>query len=304
LTKKLAISVAIPAYNRPEMTVRAVRSALAQRPYPPEEVVVVDDGSTDGTGEAAGAAGARVIRHAVNRGEGGARNTAFREARQPWVALLDSDDEWLPDHLAALWPHREGRVVLGSTAIASGADPKHALLWGRDRDSAQLLSSPADLLRGGNALVASSVLVRRDVVLDAGGFREDLLRCADLDLWLRVLEHGTGLVSPAVTVRYHLHGAQISDNRAEMRSAHRAIVATYSDRQWCTPALRAHVDGILRWDELRAALRSGDHRAAVRCAVELGTDPRKVASVIRLLASRRALRARTRRYRQHAGRRG
>src|SRR3954464_2889077 len=104
------------------MTARAVRSAFGQRPDPPAEVVVVDDCSSDATGAAAAAAGARVIRHPVNRGEGGARNTAVREAREPWVALLDSDDEWLPGHLAALWPHREDHVVLGATAVASGGD--------------------------------------------------------------------------------------------------------------------------------------------------------------------------------------
>src|SRR3954469_17268706 len=232
------------------MTARAVRSAFGQRPGPPAEVVVVDDCSSDETGAAAAAAGARVIRHPANRGEGGARNTAVHEARQPWVALLDSDDEWLPGHLAALWPHREGRVILGSTAVTSGAGPGR--LWGRERDTPQRLSSPADLLRSGNALVASSVLVRRDAVLAAGGFREELELGADLDLWLRVLEQGPGLVSPAVTVRYHLHADQVSGNRAAMWEAHRAIVAGYRDRPWCTSNVRAAVEGILGWDELRA----------------------------------------------------
>src|ERR1700742_3869689 len=104
LALTLSVSVVIPAYNRPEMTARAVRSALARGPVAPAEVLVVDYCSSYATGEAARAAGARVIRHAVNRGEGGARNTAIREAREPWVALLDSDDEWLPGHLSALWP--------------------------------------------------------------------------------------------------------------------------------------------------------------------------------------------------------
>jgi glycosyltransferase involved in cell wall biosynthesis len=297
----LAVSVVIPAYNRREMTVRAIRSALAQRPDPPAEVVVVDDCSTDGTGDAARAAGARVIRHPDNRGEGAARNTAIRESREPWVALLDSDDEWLPGHLAALWPHRDGRVVLGSTAIASGSGAAAGRLWGRDRDTPRALASPADLLRGGNALVASSVLVHRDTVLAAGGFREDLRFGADLDLWLRVLERGRGLVSPAVTVRYHLHEAQVSGDRAALWEAHRRIVVAYRDRPWCTPALRAEVDGILRWDELRAALREGDRRRAARHAARLAADPRKLLAVARLIRSRRALRARSHRYRTAGG---
>jgi glycosyltransferase involved in cell wall biosynthesis len=297
----LAVSVVIPAYNRPEMTVRAVRSALAQRPDPPAEVVVVDDCSTDGTGDAAVAAGARVIRHPENRGEGAARNTAIREAREPWVALLDSDDEWLPDHLASLWPYRDGRVVLGSTAIASGSGAAAGRLWGREHDTPQALASPADLLRGGNALVASSVLVHRETVLEAGGFREDLRFGADLDLWLRVLERGHGLVSPAVTVRYHLHEAQVSGDRAALWDAHRRIVIAYRDRPWCTPTLRAEVDGVLLWDELRAALRNGDRRRAAWHAARLGVDPRKLLAVARLVRSRRALRSRSHRYRAASG---
>ena len=207
----LPVTVVIPAYNRPDLVARAVRSALAQRPRPPAEVIVVDDCSADETGAAARAAGARVIRHEVNQGEGAARNTAIRAATQEWVAMLDSDDEWLPGHLAALWPHAEGRVILGSTAVARGDGPEQ--LWGRARATPLVLRSPAELLDGGNALVNSGVVARRDALLAAGLFREQMKRGADLDLWLRVLEHGEGYVSPAVTVVYHLHGGQVSGDR-------------------------------------------------------------------------------------------
>jgi glycosyltransferase involved in cell wall biosynthesis len=292
----LPVSVVIPAYHRPEMVERAVRSALGQRPAPPAEVVVVDDCSTDHTGDAARAAGARVIRHAVNRGEGGARNTAIREAEQPWIALLDSDDEWLPGHLAALWPHAEDRVILGSTAIACGADPAADRLWGRERETALRLRSPADLLTGGNALVASSVLARRDVVLHVGGFREGMSRGADLDLWLRVLEHGEGYVSPAVTVRYRLHDGQVSDDRGAMWDAHRAIVAGYADRPWCTEAVRRRADAVLEWDRLRDELSRGRRGDAARRALALARGPQQAATVLRLLAARARLRRRSSRY--------
>ncbi|MBE2317969.1 glycosyltransferase family 2 protein [Solirubrobacter sp. CPCC 204708] len=294
----LGVSVVIPAFNRPEMTARAVRSALGQRPDPPFEVVVVDDCSTDHTGAAARAAGARVIHHAVNRGEGGARNTAIREAQQPWVALLDSDDEWLPGHLAALWPLRDDHVVLGSTAVATCADAPPRL-WGRERNTPEALRSPADLLRAGNALVASSVLVRRDLVLAVGGFREDLRMGADLDLWLRVLERGTGLVSPAVTVRYHVHADQVSGDRAALWLAHREIVDTYADRPWHTPALRAHVEGYLLWNELR----SGDRATVARCAARLTTDPRRLAGVLDVVSARARMSVRSWRYRRVTARR-
>ena len=149
------------------------------------------------------------------------------------------------------------------------------------------------MLRAGNALVASSVLVRRDVVLDVGGFREDLKIGADLDLWLRVLERGTGLVSPAVTVRYHLHADQVTGDRQALWDAQRAIVNAYADRPWCTATLRARVDGFMLWDELRA----GDRATAARCAARLVSDPRRLIGVAAVVSARLQTKVRTRRYR-------
>jgi maltose O-acetyltransferase len=293
----LPVSVVIPAYNRPELVARAVRSALAQRPTPPAEVVVVDDCSSDETGEAARRAGARVIRHQVNQGEGAARNTAIREATQPWVALLDSDDEWLEGHLAALWPHAGSHVILGSTAVTCGADGGEGRLWGRERETPLTLRSPADLLGGGNALVASSVLVRRDAVLAVGAFREQMERGADLDLWLRVLERGTGYVSPDVTVRYHLHAGQVSGDRAAMWTAHEQILSSYADRPWCDEDVRREAGAILEWDRLRDDLRRGERAAGARRALTVARDPRQVAAVARLLTARARLRRRSAQYR-------
>jgi glycosyltransferase involved in cell wall biosynthesis len=299
--RTLPVSVVIPAHKRPAMVARAVRSALAQRPLPPAEVVVVDDCSNDETGDAARDAGARVIRHDENRGEAEARNTAIRAAAHLWVALLDSDDEWLPHHLAELWSHREGHVILGSTAIACAPDPGDDRLWGRERETPRVLESPADLLTDGNALVASSVMVRRDVVLAVGAFRADMKRGADLDLWLRVLEHGSGWVSPTVSVAYRLHRGQVSDDRRGMWSAHREIIEEYANREWCTDGLRRRVDGILLWDELRADLRDGERLRAAQCWLELIRDPAKALAVGRLLAARFLLRRRSSRYARDGG---
>ena len=63
-----------------------------------------------------------MIRHDVNRGEGGARNTGLRAATQPWVALLDSDDEWRPHHLETIWPLHAGNVLVAGTCAGVDAD--------------------------------------------------------------------------------------------------------------------------------------------------------------------------------------
>jgi glycosyltransferase involved in cell wall biosynthesis len=293
------VSVVIPAYNRADSIERAVRSAQNQEPARPAEVIVVDDASSDATATLAEGAGATVIRHAENGGEGKARNTGIRAAAYDWIALLDSDDEWLPNHLASLWPLRADRVVVGSTAIVRGHEPHRDRLWGRGRNDPLPLRSPRDVLTGGNALVvASTVMVHRGTAIAAGGFSETLQRGADLDLWLRVLELGRGTVSSAITVVYHVHEGQASEDRAAMWQAHREIVRSYAGHPWCTSSVRRASDAILRWDELRASLRAGKRAHATSIAASLLTDPVKVASVAQLLRHRHQLRRRTARHRR------
>ncbi|MGC8603005.1 MAG: glycosyltransferase family 2 protein, partial [Desulfomonilaceae bacterium] len=94
------VSVIIPTYNRAHLIERAVNSVLEQT-YDKLEIIVVDDGSTDNTGNVLsqlqdGDSRVRYIRHETNKGSQSARNTGIRNARGDYVAFLDSDDEWLP----------------------------------------------------------------------------------------------------------------------------------------------------------------------------------------------------------------
>lgn len=101
MARDRAVSVVIPAYNRREQAIAAARSSLAQG-LPPIEVIIVDDGSSDGIEQVDLAAidpRIRLVRHATNLGGGAARNSGIDAARGDWIALLDSDDEWLPDKL-------------------------------------------------------------------------------------------------------------------------------------------------------------------------------------------------------------
>src|SRR5919108_5973128 len=101
---------------------RALAGVFAQKP-PPAEIVVVDDASTDGTAAVAEEMGARVVRHEENLGEGAARNSGIAAATQPWLALLDSDDEWLPHHLETLWRGRGDHLVVATSAMRCADDP-------------------------------------------------------------------------------------------------------------------------------------------------------------------------------------
>jgi glycosyltransferase involved in cell wall biosynthesis len=292
----LPVSVIIPAFNRPAMVARAVRSALAQQPRPPAEVIVVDDCSSDETGEAASAAGARVIRHDARKGGAAARNTAIRAARHEWIALLDSDDEFLPSHLGGLWPHRDGHVILGGSAIAIADDPARDALIGPVGGDPQILDRPASVLRHGNVLVTSTVMLRRDVAIEAGLFTEGMVRSADLDLWLRVLEHGTGYVSPHLSVRYHRHPGQVTDDLTKTFDAYSAIVEAYRARGGLSRSDCAGSEARVLWDRSRLDFRLGHRRAALANLARLLRDPRMLPGLLDLLGHRLALRRRRRSY--------
>ena len=100
IEKKPLVSVIIPTFNRATMVVEAVDSVLAQS-YQPLEIIVVDDGSTDDTAVRLSGYGERikVIRRPLNRGVSAARNCGIRQSCGHYLALLDSDDLWLPDKI-------------------------------------------------------------------------------------------------------------------------------------------------------------------------------------------------------------
>jgi hypothetical protein len=273
-----------------------VRSALVQQPAP-IEVVVVDDASDDGTGVVAEALGARVVTHAQNQGEGAARNSGLQAVREPWVALLDADDEWLPGHLEALWDARERHVLVGAAALGCGERPEDHRVRGWAGRRPARLNGPADVALPENKLTASSVLLRRDVALAAGGFRRDLPRAADLDLWVRMLSRGTGIALPRVTALYHQHEAQVSADRAQMDSAQRAVLDAYANQRWCTRSVLRRNEGRIAWDAARAALASGapPGRTALSLAWTL-RSPARALGVAQTLATRRFARRLSTRY--------
>ena len=201
-----AISVVIPTYNRARLLEDSIDSALSQT-RPPDEIVVVDDGSTDATPEvlARFAPRVRAVRQ-DNAGEAAARNRGVAEARGPWIAFLDSDDLWEPDALARL-------------EAAAGSHPGAGLVAMRARalsaDGTKLRRVHGKKSRGGRFTTGSLLtgdaggvlmpLVRRDLLLDAGGFDTTLTSATDCDMWLRLSFRTTmiGIPDPLLLVRVH-----------------------------------------------------------------------------------------------------
>jgi hypothetical protein len=290
----LPVTVIVPAYNRADTVARAVTSALDQRPRPPAQVLVIDDGSADDTAAVAARAGAEVVRHEVNRRLGAARNTGLAYATQPWIALLDSDDEWLPHHLASLWPLHADHVLLAGSALrcSPGGEQRHL---GPTEAGGRLLRSPVDVATT-SIVVVSAALARRDAVEAAGRFREfegPRHGVEDVDLWLRLLERGTGFVSSRVSVIYHEHAGQMTGQGNRLQVARRAVLESCVDRPWFDPGLLAAWDGVMAWDAARSAQRSGDLRLALAYLGRIAASPRGALAVQRELRARRGGRRRS-----------
>lgn len=171
------------------MVVRAIDSVLAQT-RPVEEVIVIDDGSTDGTGEyLAERYGKRIICvRQDNAGVSAARNRGLAMARGRYLALLDSDDEWLPEKTERQVRHLEDNPGLGlvlCNVFRVNADGSLIDVFDRREQIPEDGPALAAVLRD-PALAPLSVLMRREVYDTIGGFDEGLRTAEDLDFHLRV----------------------------------------------------------------------------------------------------------------------
>jgi len=181
-------SVIIPTYNRADKLQRAL-AALAEQSCRDFEVLVCDDGSSDHTAAVVAAwQGHQPIRHLWEPNWGGParpRNRGIQAARGTWLCFLDADDWWYPRKLERILPlTTSSDVIYHACDVYTPRGKQRGL-----KKSRQLLSPVfADLLTGGNGLITSSVCVRRELLLEQGGFSEDkkFVAVEDYDLWLRL----------------------------------------------------------------------------------------------------------------------
>jgi len=181
-------SVVIPTFNRRERLLRAVSSVLAQV-FKDFELIVVDDGSSDGTMEALAKfnGAVKAIRQA-NRGPAAARSTGIRAATGDYVAFLDSDDTWFPWTLASyaetLKRHQSPGWIYGA-GVASVEAAKEA----NAKDPLVTKSFPnyfAAAAVDGLMPLASGVTISRPLLKAVGGLNESMRVAEDVDLWFRL----------------------------------------------------------------------------------------------------------------------
>jgi len=214
------ISVIIPAYNYGRYLSEAIESVLAQT-FTDFEVLVVDDGSIDGTAEIVKPhlrdQRVRYI-YQENRGLSAARNTGIRQARGEYIALLDADDVWLPLKLERqlLLFEKAGDVVLVYCMvdlIDENGDILPNISWPHKKDATykDLMYFPWVVGSG------SSVLIRKSVFDATGLFDESLAAAEDSNMWIRILRyHKSAYVDDVlVKIRKHLKSMQTDLKRQE-----------------------------------------------------------------------------------------
>ena len=239
-----AVSVVIPTYNRARSVCRAIASVLYQT-HPPEEIIVVDDGSTDGTfhGVARFPQPVKYLRHPHNLGVSAARNTGIKASSSPLVAFLDSDDYWLPAKLSA-----QLRFFAGHPEAVACQTQEIWIRRGiRVNPKTKHLKPSGDVFEPSlkRCLVSpSAVMLKRSLLDEVGLFDEAFPVCEDYDLWLRVsCRHPVHLIDDALVIKEGGMPDQLSRSRPGL------------DRYRIQAILKVLTSALLTKEQARAALQ-------------------------------------------------
>ena len=214
------VSVIIPSYNSASSLPRAIESALAQT-YTDLEVIVIDDGSTDGTAAVVEPYLDRIryIRQ-TNKGLPGARNTGIHASQSEFIALLDSDDAWLPEKLERQMPRfaePDVHIVYSDFRIEySDGTIKESYLADRPLASEGHIT---DAYIQSRFLFPSSMILRRDAMEACRLFDETMLACEDVELFTKMCLRGkVAWVNEPLMIRTEGGGQNITANGERLQN--------------------------------------------------------------------------------------
>ena len=209
----MKISVIIPTYNRKKYIKRAIDSVIHQS-YKPFEIIVIDDGSTDGTYELikqSYSSSQISLKKQKNNGVSSARNKGIKLANGDWIAFLDSDDEWFKNKLELqVREIKKSKTFICHTneiwirnGIRVNQMKKHQKYGGA------IFKKCLDMCR----ISPSSVMIHRRIFDEIGLFDEDLIICEDYDLWLRISSKYPVLYLDSMLIKkFGGHEDQLSKN--------------------------------------------------------------------------------------------
>jgi glycosyltransferase involved in cell wall biosynthesis len=258
----MRISTVIPSYNRRHSLERALRSVLEQT-SPVDEIILVDDGSSDDSAEMTAQLfpGVKIIRQS-NRGVSAARNRGIGAARHDWIALLDSDDSWLPHKIQSIREAAQrhpGHVIYHSDEIWMRRGVRVNPMQRHRKSGGWIFRQCLPLC----AISPSASVLCKSTLQALGLFDESLPACEDYDLWLRLCHRfPVHFVEQALIVKYGGHEDQLSRkypamDRFRVRALHRLLETESLSAEHFEAAratLRAKLD-ILR----KGARKHGNH---------------------------------------------
>lgn len=205
MTKNDSISVIIPTYNSATFISEAIESVLMQS-YSPYEIIIIDDGSTDGTEEIVKKFGTKVqYVYQENQGPSPARNKGIKMANGNYVAFIDADDVWMPESLSC---HVDQFKEFNNLDISIGLTCKMGFNKTSDIDIKKAKQESALHL----SLCAS--LIKKSVFNDVGFFDEDLILSQDTDWFLRAREAEKRIaISRELVSLYRRHSNNRTNNK-------------------------------------------------------------------------------------------
>ena len=205
-----SISVIIPVFNRVKLIARCINSVINQT-YPVNEIIVVDDGSNDGTYDLIRKNFPQVISiYQENKGVSNARNVGIQSAKSKWIAFLDSDDEWLPNKIEK----QISFIKKNPLYKVCHSDE----IW--IRDDVRVNPMKKHRKYGGDiykkclplcVISPSSIIIHKDIFNDVGLFDKNLPVCEDYDLWLRICsKYEVLFLDQKLVKKYGGHDDQLS----------------------------------------------------------------------------------------------
>lgn len=286
----MAVVAIVPVHGQSPYLEGALEALFGQEPAP-DEVVVVDDGSPEPV--AVPDKRCKLVRRDQRGGPAAARQTGLDAAPEAdLMAFADADDRWLPGKLAAqleaLAAHPGAALCFGRAVVVGPDGRPTGEEWEELAPGMHTAAELGPLLYERNPIPASSVVVRRAALEDAGGFAGPAALGSDWDLWLRLARRGASFVyEPRAAIEYRRHPGGVTADVARLAEASLAIHAEHASLVSPEAAERARARDLAAL--ARGRVRRRDYagaRAALRDAGALAPRERLLAALLRVPGAR------------------